>query len=75
MLDFFYIFFKFLWKGLLLFGATTGKVHKARKCIFFQNSPIDFQFRIGSTIGNTRVSVAYYSFYDNIQLYEPLGKA
>ena len=27
------------------------------------------------TIGNTRVSVAYYSFYDNIQLYEPLGKA
>ena len=22
------------------------------------------------TIGNTRVSVAYYSFYDNIQLYE-----
>ena len=24
---------------------------------------------------NTRVSVAYYSFYDNIQLYEPLGKA
>ena len=27
------------------------------------------------TIGNTRVSVAYYYFYDNIQLYEPLGKA
>ena len=27
------------------------------------------------TIGNTRVSVAYYSFYDNIQLYEPVGKA
>ena len=26
-------------------------------------------------IGNTRVSVAYYYFYDNIQLYEPLGKA
>ena len=26
-------------------------------------------------IGNTRVSVAYYSFYYNIQLYEPLGKA
>ena len=23
-----------------------------------------------ATIGNTRVSVAYYSFYDNIQLYE-----
>ena len=23
-----------------------------------------------STIGNTRVSVAYYYFYDNIQLYE-----
>ena len=23
-----------------------------------------------STIGNTRVSVAYHSFYDNIQLYE-----
>ena len=22
------------------------------------------------TIGNTRVSVAYYSFYDNIQLYD-----
>ena len=30
---------------------------------------------INLTIGNTRVSVAYYSFYDNIQLYEPLGKA
>ena len=29
----------------------------------------------GTTIGNTRVSVAYYCFYDNIQLYEPLGKA
>ena len=28
-----------------------------------------------ATIGNTRVSVAYYYFYDNIQLYEPLGKA
>ena len=28
-----------------------------------------------TTIGNTRVSVAYYSFCDNIQLYEPLGKA
>ena len=27
------------------------------------------------TIGNTRVSVAYHSFYDNIQLYKPLGKA
>ena len=27
------------------------------------------------TIGNTRISVAYYYFYDNIQLYEPLGKA
>ena len=26
------------------------------------------------TIGNTRVSVAYYYFYDNIQLYEPIGK-
>ena len=24
------------------------------------------------TIGNTRVSVAYYSFYNNIQLYEPI---
>ena len=24
------------------------------------------------TIGNTRVSVAYYSFYDNIQLYDML---
>ena len=24
---------------------------------------------IRTTIGNTRVSVAYYSFYDNIQLY------
>ena len=30
---------------------------------------------INGTIGNTRVSVAYYYFYDNIQLYEPLGKA
>ena len=27
-----------------------------------------------ATIGNTRVSVAYYYFYDNIQLYEPIGK-
>ena len=54
MLDFFYIFLKFLWKGLLLFGATTSKVHKARKCIFFQNSPIDFQFRIGSINGPER---------------------
>ena len=26
------------------------------------------------TIGNTRVSVAYYYFSDNIQLYEPIGK-
>ena len=26
-------------------------------------------------VGKSRVSVAYYSFYDNIQLYEPLGKA
>ena len=24
----------------------------------------------GTIIGNTRVSVAYYSFYDNIQLYD-----
>ena len=41
-------------KGLLLFGATTGKVHKARKCILFQNSPIEFQFRIGSINGPER---------------------
>ena len=34
------------------------------------------ELKCGSlTIGNTRVSVAYYYFYDNIQLYEPLGKA
>ena len=33
------------------------------------------RFRSSSFIGNTRVSVAYYYFYDNIQLYEPLGKA
>ena len=30
---------------------------------------------LGPTIGSARVSVAYYSFYDNIQLYEPLGNA
>ena len=33
-----------------------------------------FEHRFLPTIGNTRVSVAYYYFYDNIQLYEPLGK-
>ena len=32
-------------------------------------------FLASVTIGNTRVSVAYYYIYDNIQLYEPLGKA
>ena len=41
-------------KGLFLFGATTGKVHKARKCILFQNSPMEFQFRIGSINGPER---------------------
>ena len=41
-------------KGLFLLGATTGKVHKARKCILFQNSPMEFQFRIGSINGPER---------------------
>ena len=49
-----FFFVKICMKGLLLFGATTGKVHKARKCILFQNSPIEFQFRIGSISGPER---------------------
>ena len=45
-----------------------------RRSFMFLNEEI-FVPLYKSTIGNTRVSVAYYSFYDNIQLYEPLGKA
>ena len=48
-------------------------------CLTVARLPVASAYRLRlvdrPTIGNTRVSVAYYSFYDNIQLYEPLGKA
>ena len=51
-------------------------VHKHRFSIksFVQIYVVTFIEQGTVTIGNTRVSVAYYFFYDNIQLYEPLGK-
>ena len=70
-----YLFGKY-YNLLCLFGKYCNEIYSKYTVKRTKEHRFKNIFKGGrSTIGNTRVSVAYYSFYDNIQLYEPLGKA